>query len=53
MQIGNEFASVEALWSQFENVMGKESDDGAKEGNEDETLQGQDDERREGQKPRS
>ncbi|PQE21505.1 dash complex subunit dad1 protein [Rutstroemia sp. NJR-2017a BBW] len=23
-QVGNEFSSVEALWSQFENVMGKE-----------------------------
>lgn len=22
LQIGNEFAQVEALWSQFENVMG-------------------------------
>lgn len=25
-QIGNEFSSVEALWSQFENVMGREDD---------------------------
>jgi DASH complex subunit DAD1 len=24
MQVGNEFSSVEALWSQFENVMGKD-----------------------------
>jgi DASH complex subunit DAD1 len=27
-QIGNEFASVEALWSQFETVMGRENEDG-------------------------
>lgn len=25
-QIGNEFASVEALWSQFETVMGRENE---------------------------
>lgn len=25
--VGNEFASVEALWSTFENVMGKEEGD--------------------------
>jgi DASH complex subunit DAD1 len=24
MQVGNEFSSVEALWSQFENVMAKD-----------------------------
>ncbi|RSL60871.1 hypothetical protein CEP54_006500 [Fusarium duplospermum] len=35
--VGNEFSSVEALWSQFENVMGKEGEgDG-------ETKQNQDD----------
>ena len=28
--MGNEFSSVEALWSQFEGVMGKEEDDGPK-----------------------
>lgn len=27
-QVGNEFSSVEALWSQFENVMAKEEDAG-------------------------
>ncbi|KAJ1338703.1 DASH complex subunit DAD1 [Microdochium nivale] len=27
--VGNEFSSVEALWSQFENVMAKEPEDGA------------------------
>lgn len=27
--MGNEFSSVEALWSTFENVMGKEEDDAA------------------------
>ncbi|KAI1932086.1 Dolichyl-diphosphooligosaccharide-protein glycosyltransferase subunit dad1 [Ophidiomyces ophidiicola] len=25
--VGNEFSSVEALWSQFENVMGKDSEE--------------------------
>ena len=25
--MGNEFSSVEALWSQFENVMGKEPEE--------------------------
>jgi len=33
IEIGNEFASVEALWSQFETVMDKENEDGVKEGN--------------------
>ena len=27
VQVGNEFGSVEALWSQFENVMAKEPDE--------------------------
>ncbi|KAL7937393.1 DASH complex subunit Dad1 domain-containing protein [Trichoderma chlorosporum] len=44
--VGNEFSSVEALWSQFENVMGKDEeakkptdqDDTAKN-DEDETMQ--------------
>jgi DASH complex subunit DAD1 len=26
LQVGNEFSSVEALWSQFENVMVKDPD---------------------------
>ena len=26
IQVGNEFSSVEALWSQFENFMGKDGD---------------------------
>jgi len=31
--VGNEFSSVEALWSQFEGVMGREKDkDGEGEG---------------------
>ncbi|TDZ31618.1 DASH complex subunit DAD1 [Colletotrichum spinosum] len=30
--VGNEFSSVEALWSQFENVMGKEPEQQSKEG---------------------
>ena len=29
MQIGNEFASVEALWSQFETVMASDGGDGS------------------------
>lgn len=34
LKVGNEFGSVEALWSQFENVMTKEADTevGAQEG---------------------
>ncbi|KAK1245376.1 hypothetical protein MKX08_005005 [Trichoderma sp. CBMAI-0020] len=28
--VGNEFSSVEALWSQFENVMAKDEDDNGK-----------------------
>ncbi|KAI6355669.1 hypothetical protein MCOR25_008113 [Pyricularia grisea] len=30
--VGNEFSSVEALWSQFENVMAKDPDEGKAEG---------------------
>lgn len=32
LQVGNEFSSVEALWSQFENVMAKDPDEGKIEG---------------------
>ncbi|KAI8310334.1 DASH complex subunit DAD1 [Colletotrichum sp. SAR11_59] len=32
--VGNEFSSVEALWSQFENVMAKEPEQQPKEGEE-------------------
>ncbi|MBE7180113.1 MAG: hypothetical protein INR71_02710 [Terriglobus roseus] len=28
--VGNEFSSVEALWSQFENVMARDADEGAR-----------------------
>lgn len=28
MQVGNEFGSVEALWSQFENFMGRPEQEG-------------------------
>ncbi len=28
--MGNEFSSVEALWSQFENVMAKDPEDGGR-----------------------
>ncbi|KAG8674369.1 Dolichyl-diphosphooligosaccharide-protein glycosyltransferase subunit dad1 [Fusarium poae] len=44
--VGNEFSSVEALWSQFENVMGKddkaegETDQADQTGKHDETLEG-------------
>lgn len=31
-QVGNEFGSVEALWSQFEGVMGKHADNGENNG---------------------
>lgn len=29
-QVGNEFSSVEALWSQFENVMARDPEDEAR-----------------------
>ncbi|KAH3906760.1 hypothetical protein HBI56_062710 [Parastagonospora nodorum] len=32
-QVGNEFAPVESLWSHFENVMAKDPQEGAPEGN--------------------
>ncbi|KAK4040334.1 DASH complex subunit DAD1 [Parachaetomium inaequale] len=38
--VGNEFSSVEALWSQFENVMAKEPEDGG--GKSEEQGEGQD-----------
>lgn len=31
VQVGNEFSSVEALWSQFENVMAKDPEEGKAE----------------------
>ncbi|KAI1420889.1 DASH complex subunit Dad1-domain-containing protein [Xylaria sp. FL1777] len=34
--VGNEFSSVEALWSQFENVMAKDEETKAAEGDEQE-----------------
>jgi DASH complex subunit DAD1 len=33
-QVGNEFSSVEALWSQFENVMAKDAEGQAAEDEE-------------------
>ncbi|KAJ0302199.1 hypothetical protein COL516b_007250 [Colletotrichum fioriniae] len=39
-QVGNEFSSVEALWSQFENVMAKEPE----ENKQGDTEEGSDDE---------
>lgn len=32
LKVGNEFSSVEALWSQFENFMGRDGEEGAGEG---------------------
>lgn len=49
VQVGNEFSSVEALWSQFENVMAKDPDaddqvpedeEGEERNTEDETVLG-------------
>lgn len=37
MQVGNEFSSVEALWSQFENVMGKDEKAEGEAGQADQT----------------
>lgn len=37
IEIGNEFASVEALWSQFEGVMGNQPPAGAGEGQDQQT----------------
>ena len=34
LQVGNEFSSVEALWSTFENVMAKDSEAVGKENHE-------------------
>lgn len=42
-QVGNEFSSVEALWSQFENVMAKEEEGaGTGEGQQQQQQQQQD-----------
>ncbi|MCJ1447065.1 MAG: hypothetical protein MMC23_007574 [Stictis urceolatum] len=44
--VGNEFGSVEALWSQFENVMAKDGENGDnKEGSEEREEQGEDETR--------
>jgi DASH complex subunit DAD1 len=39
VQVGNEFSSVEALWSQFENVMGKDDKAGGQTEQADQTEQ--------------
>ncbi len=45
MQVGNEFSSVEALWSQFEGVMAKNTEaDAEKETTERRTDDDQDEE---------
>jgi DASH complex subunit DAD1 len=41
--VGNEFSSVEALWSQFENVMAKEQPEGGHVKAEEERGEGGDD----------
>lgn len=46
--VGNEFSSVEALWSQFENVMAKEPEEG-KTGEEGEGAGGEEGRRSRGQ----
>lgn len=43
--MGNEFSSVEALWSTFENVMGKE-DEGAEGEGDAEVAEGRNSERK-------
>ena len=49
-QIGNEFASVEALWSRFESVMGRENEDGMKEASASGSVEGQEERESDGQK---
>jgi DASH complex subunit DAD1 len=49
-QIGNEFASVEALWSQFESVMGREDEDGMKEASASGSMEGLEERESNGQK---
>jgi hypothetical protein len=39
--VGNEFSSVEALWSQFETVMAKEPEEGNGNGNSKSAEQGE------------
>ena len=39
IEIGNEFASVEALWSQFETVMGRTEEEAGANGEEDGAAQ--------------
>jgi DASH complex subunit DAD1 len=42
--VGNEFSSVEALWSQFENVMAKDPDaEAERQSNEVEAEEGRED----------
>ncbi|KAI1337598.1 DASH complex subunit Dad1-domain-containing protein [Xylariaceae sp. FL0016] len=48
--VGNEFSSVEALWSQFENVMAKDTDEDKNEGEEQERKDGEGEAEEEAQK---
>ncbi|TRX92260.1 hypothetical protein FHL15_006875 [Xylaria flabelliformis] len=41
VKVGNEFSSVEALWSQFENVMAKDEESKTASGNEEQEEVGE------------
>ncbi|KAM0257856.1 hypothetical protein ACHAQJ_004160 [Trichoderma viride] len=45
--VGNEFSSVEALWSQFENVMAKDEDSNKAADHQDDETQGEEESRHE------
>ncbi|KAF5654883.1 DASH complex subunit DAD1, partial [Fusarium heterosporum] len=45
--VGNEFSSVEALWSQFENVMGKDNNGEREAEQADQTEQHEENEKEE------
>lgn len=47
-QVGNEFSSVEALWSQFENVMAKEPEEDRPETEGEGEVEGEEGEEEEG-----
>lgn len=41
-QVGNEFGAVEALWSQFENVMAKDTEHGGEDDTKENDGSGED-----------
>ncbi|KAH6610148.1 dash complex subunit dad1 domain-containing [Trichoderma cornu-damae] len=45
--VGNEFSSVEALWSQFENVMAKDEESNKAEEQQDDEREGEEESRHE------